>query len=97
MKLILQGSLLTPPALSSSLVTGIMLKCWRREARDRIKFPEIIQLLRNSATQSQRVLNQADLPLPPAAINPVQIYDQEQYLLPIAMPPSEYLETLPDH
>ena len=98
MKLILRGSLLTPPALGPPLVSEIMLKCWRREPKDRIRFPEINHLLQNSAPQSHLALRQEDLPLPPSACfdAAVEMLDQDQYLLPITMPPLDYLETIPD-
>lgn len=73
-----------------------MLKCWRREPKDRIRFPEINLLLQNSAPQSHLGLRQVELPLPPSAFDEVEVLDQDQYLLPITMPPLDYLETIPD-
>ncbi|XP_059471454.1 muscle, skeletal receptor tyrosine-protein kinase-like [Neocloeon triangulifer] len=95
-KLILQGSLLTPPSLCPPLVTEIMLKCWRREPKDRIKFPEINFCLQTAAPQNRRAL-EVNLPLPPVGLEEVQMLDQDQYLLPIPMPPPEYLQTLPNN
>ncbi|CAB3376211.1 Hypothetical predicted protein [Cloeon dipterum] len=93
-KLILQGSLLTAPAMCPPLISDIMLRCWRREPKDRVKFPEIKLLLQESAPQ-YHWSQEMDLPLPPAHLEQVELLDQDQYLLPIPQSPPEYLETLP--
>ncbi|XP_059059361.1 tyrosine-protein kinase transmembrane receptor Ror-like isoform X2 [Achroia grisella] len=89
-KLILQGIVLVAPEDCPRFAGELMRACWKSDPRDRIGFDEICRKLEVAAAANGGTV-QTRLPRPPP---PDQ--DTEGYLVPIQLPPVDYLAPLPD-
>lgn len=97
-KLIFQGIMLIPPEGCSQLACRLMQECWKTDPKDRIKFPEILEILETPQGKSIKTIHQSTLPRPPqgpVAIRSPDVLDPDGYLLPAPAKPHEYLQTLP--
>ncbi|KAG7311677.1 hypothetical protein JYU34_002730 [Plutella xylostella] len=89
-KLILQGIVLVPPEDCPRFACDLMRCCWRSDPKDRISFDEICSKL-EAAAATDGPAGQARLPRPPP-----QPQDSAGYLIPVPLPPPDYLAALPD-
>ncbi|XP_013784786.1 tyrosine-protein kinase transmembrane receptor Ror-like [Limulus polyphemus] len=87
-KLVLQGILLSPPGECPYYIYDIMAGCWKTEPRDRLKFPDIYQILEYNipSDSSQTLVQYLDVgslvpvtvyknPCSPRSLVPVTVYN----------------------
>ncbi|XP_012536911.2 high affinity nerve growth factor receptor isoform X2 [Monomorium pharaonis] len=93
--LIIQDTILIPPDECPPNICQIMYDCWKKDPRERIKFPDILERLMKLQNELNR---QETLPRPPQGpvlLRTPDVLDPDGYLLPAPAIPREYLETLP--
>lgn len=94
-KLIYQGIMLIPPEDCPLYVCQIMRDCWKTEAKDRLRFADILEKLEKVQDKPSQICS---LPRPPQSLVTLRspdALDSDGYLLPTPAAMREYLQPLP--
>lgn len=94
-KLILQGIMLIPPEDCPPYVCQIMRDCWKTEARDRLRFVDILEKLEKAQDKPSQISSLPRPPQGPVTIRTPDALDSGGYLLPSPAAMREYLQPLP--
>ncbi|XP_043274530.1 muscle, skeletal receptor tyrosine-protein kinase-like isoform X2 [Venturia canescens] len=99
---IIEGTTLTPPKDSPRSMARLMRDCWKTEPRDRPRFVEILERLREKNEEEETTPDkhqERTMPRPPqgpVTVRSRDALDTEGYLLPAPAVHIEYLQALAD-